>query len=179
MPLYSLYGSALGNIRWCPSLALGSLFKTKRYPQSLAVSFGPDCASLSCPTEFPSAKGPGVVHLISNCSASTTFTCLQKGLWCYWEGGIPGSPLQHSVKMVEGFLTPLSFSVTDYFQQCMVSSELAVRTCEEPTCVKGAALSFLVLMATLPKSQGSVEPEQPLLHLSLISLLSWFQWIRV
>ena len=37
--LFSLSGSAPGNIRWCPSLALGSLFKATSNAQFVAVSF--------------------------------------------------------------------------------------------------------------------------------------------
>ena len=39
LPLSSLSGSTPGNVRWCPSLALGSLFETASDPQSVAVSF--------------------------------------------------------------------------------------------------------------------------------------------
>ena len=36
--LSSHSGSAPGNVRWCPRLALGSLFQTTSDPQSVAVS---------------------------------------------------------------------------------------------------------------------------------------------
>ena len=39
LPLFSLSGSAPGDVSWCPSLTLGSLFETASDPQSVAVSF--------------------------------------------------------------------------------------------------------------------------------------------
>ena len=39
LPLFSLSGSAPGDVRWCPSLALGSLFKATNNPRSVAISF--------------------------------------------------------------------------------------------------------------------------------------------
>ena len=37
LPLSFLSGSALGDVRWCPSLTVGSLFKTTSDPQAVAV----------------------------------------------------------------------------------------------------------------------------------------------
>ena len=65
LALSSLSGSAPGNVRWCPSLALGSLFKTTNNPQSVAVTFRFGWSPLFCPACFPSAQGPGVVHLMT------------------------------------------------------------------------------------------------------------------
>ena len=39
LPLSSLCGCSSGDVRWCLSLALGSLFETTSDPQSMAVSF--------------------------------------------------------------------------------------------------------------------------------------------
>ena len=64
LPLSSLSGSAPSDARWCPSLALGSLFETTRDPLSVAVFFRFGQSPLFCPTGFPSAQGPGVVHLM-------------------------------------------------------------------------------------------------------------------
>ena len=61
IPLYSLSGSIHGNVRWCPSLALVSLFETTSNPVCeclLQIWFAP----LFCLASFPSAQGPGVVH---------------------------------------------------------------------------------------------------------------------
>ena len=63
-PLSSLSGSAPGNVRWCPSLALGSLFEAASDPQSVAVSFKFGWIPLFCPG-FPSALGPGLVLLMT------------------------------------------------------------------------------------------------------------------
>ena len=71
--------SYFGNVRWCPSLAVGSLFKATSDPQSVAVSFRLGSSSLFCLASFPSAQGPGVVHLMSESTTSTTPTCLQRG----------------------------------------------------------------------------------------------------
>ena len=65
LPLSSLSGSSPGNIRWCTSLALGSLFETKSDPQSVAVSFLFGWSPVFCPVRFPSIWGPGVVHLMT------------------------------------------------------------------------------------------------------------------
>ena len=120
LPLSSLPGATPGNVRWCPSLTLGSLFETTclRKSQSVPVSFRLHWFPLFFPTSFPSAQGPGVVHLKSESTASTTSTCLQRGLWCDQEGGIPGSPpggaIQFSGEMVGMFpchpTTPLCLS---------------------------------------------------------------------
>ena len=58
LSLSSLSGSALGNVRWYPSLALGNLFEVTSDPQSVAVSFRFGWSPLFCPAGFPSAQGP-------------------------------------------------------------------------------------------------------------------------
>ena len=73
-------GSVSGNVRWCPSVALGSLFKATSAPQSVAVSFRLGWSSQFCPADFLSAQGPGVVHLTSDNTSCTTPTCSQMGL---------------------------------------------------------------------------------------------------
>ena len=65
LPLSSLSGSTPGNIRWCPSLALGSLFETTSDPQSVAVSSRFGWNPLFCPARVSSALAPGVVHLMT------------------------------------------------------------------------------------------------------------------
>ena len=50
--LSSTSGSVCGNIRWCPNLALGSLFKATNYPQSVAFSFILGWSLLFCPAVF-------------------------------------------------------------------------------------------------------------------------------
>ena len=65
LPLSSLSGSIAGNVRWCPSLALGSLLETTSDPQSMALSFGLGWSPLFCSASFPSAQGPGVVHVMT------------------------------------------------------------------------------------------------------------------
>ena len=63
--LSSLSGSAPGNVRQCPSLALASLFKTTGDLYSVDVSFRFGLSPLFCPDSFPSAQSPGVVHLMT------------------------------------------------------------------------------------------------------------------
>ena len=64
LPLYFLSGSAPGNIRWCPSLDLGILFKTTSDPQSGSF-FQIWLDPLFCPALFASALGAEVVHLMT------------------------------------------------------------------------------------------------------------------
>ena len=65
LPLSSCSESAPGNVRWCPSLAIGSLFETTSNPQSVAVSFRFGCSPLFCPAGSLSTQGPGVLHLMT------------------------------------------------------------------------------------------------------------------
>ena len=65
LPLFSLSGSSPGNVRWCPRLALGTLFKSTSNPQSVALFFRCGWAPLFCPAAIPSAHGPVVVHLMT------------------------------------------------------------------------------------------------------------------
>ena len=53
LPLSSLPGSTPGNIRWCPSVPLGSLFETASDPQSVAVSLRFGWSPLFFPAGFP------------------------------------------------------------------------------------------------------------------------------
>ena len=65
LPQSSFFGSTPADVRWCPSLALGSLFETTRDPQSVGVSFRFGWSPLFCPASIPSAQGPGVVYLMT------------------------------------------------------------------------------------------------------------------
>ena len=56
--LFSLSGSAPGDVRWCPSLALGSLFETTSDPPSIAVSFRFGWSALFCPSGFSISTRP-------------------------------------------------------------------------------------------------------------------------
>ena len=58
LPLSSLSGSAPGDVRWCPSLALGSLFETTSDPPSIAVSFRFGWSALFCPSGFSISTRP-------------------------------------------------------------------------------------------------------------------------
>ena len=62
-PMSSLSVSVPGNVEWCPTLALGSLFNTTGDPLSVSVSFTLVWAPLFCPSSFPPAQDSGVVHL--------------------------------------------------------------------------------------------------------------------
>ena len=148
-------GSISGNIRWCPSPPLGSLFETTSNPQSVAISFKLGWSTLPCPPGILSTQDPGVVHLTSDSTAGTTSTCFQKGLL---EGGLPASPLGCAVqtlgKIVGVFPCPCatSWSTPVYFQQYIISDELAVHFMLGLIYVKGSALSYLVLLAALYKN---------------------------
>ena len=65
LPLSSLSGSAPATVRWCPGLALCSLFRTTSNPQSVTVSFSFGWSPLFHSAGFPSEQGPGVVHLMT------------------------------------------------------------------------------------------------------------------
>ena len=65
LPLFSLSGSSPGNVRWCPRLALGTLFKSTSNPQYVVVFFRFGWSPLFCSACFPSAQGPGMVHLMT------------------------------------------------------------------------------------------------------------------
>ena len=67
-----------GTVRYHPSVALGSLLLATSDPQSVVVSLSPGWSSLFCPACFPSAQGPGVVHLTSDSTSSGTSTCFQR-----------------------------------------------------------------------------------------------------
>ena len=58
-----LSGSNPGDVRWCPSLGLGSLFETTSDPQSVAVSFRLGWSPLFCPPGFPSAQDLSLIHI--------------------------------------------------------------------------------------------------------------------
>ena len=159
--VFSSYGSISGNVNWCPSPACGSLFRATSNLQSVVVSFRLGWSSLFCPAGFLSAQGPLVVHLTSDSTASSTHTCLQRGFWCNWEGGIPDShledALQPSGKMVGMFFCPcatrLDLSQIISNNEQFLMNQLSV-SCEEPTHVN----SCLVLMAALCKCGGWVGP---------------------
>ena len=64
LPLSSLSGSAPGDVRGCPSLALVSL----RLPAIHSLWLSPAGLAgppLFCSASFPSAHGPGMVHLMA------------------------------------------------------------------------------------------------------------------
>ena len=101
---FFLSGSASGNIRWCTSQALGKLFKAICDPQSVVVSFRLGWSPLFCPAGFPSAQGPGMVLLMSESTASTTSTCLQRRLLVQLGGQDPWlTPSRHCSVLVFPF----------------------------------------------------------------------------
>ena len=109
MPLSSLSGSTHDNVTWCLSLSLDSLFETASDPQSVAISFRLGWSLLVCPAGFPSAEGLGVVHLCLRALPVPPLPASRRGLWCYWEGEIPGSTpagaIQSPRKMIGVFPT--------------------------------------------------------------------------
>ena len=157
LPLSSLSGSALRKVRWCPSLALSSLFETTVcgclfqiclvptvLPRWLSISPGPRSGSFNDPRRLPVPSPP-----VSRC-----------GLWCDQEGGT----LVHPSAGVGCFslfrednrsvsMTPhhMSRSVPDLSnnEQFLVN-QLSI-SFEGPIYLKGAALSHLMKTAALSK----------------------------
>ena len=121
--LSSPSGSTPGNVRWCPSLALGNRVETTSdwslwlSPLCLA---GSHCSALA---GFPSVQGPGVVHLVSEITASTTSTCLQRAplvWWRRWNPWVTSGGHCSVFKEDGGSVSPpppaSGRSVPDYFQ---------------------------------------------------------------
>ena len=57
-------GSVSDNVRWCPRLALGSMFKATSNPQSVAVSFRFGCVHCSGLLVFINTRFKGGSHNI-------------------------------------------------------------------------------------------------------------------
>ena len=150
LPLSFLSGSAPGNVRWCPSLALGSLFKTISDPQSVTAA-----SDLSGPhfSALPAFHQPTVQEWFLNDpkwlsvpspSASRGFSGVMGRV------GTLGHPLGALFSLQgrwwEHFPTfsPQLWSVPASFQLCMVSAELVVYFLwGAKLCKRGS--SFLIL----------------------------------
>ena len=156
-----------GNVRWCPSLALGNLFKaTSSNPQSVAVSFRPGWSSLFRCASFPSAQGPGVVYLMSQSTASTTCPYLLRGPLVQLGGWIPWFAPEKSCSVFkedDGSVFPTLLTSPLHVLVCprlfpkmysfwWISYPFPMRG----QCVKVSALSCLALTATLYMSWGLV-----------------------
>ena len=131
LPLSSSSGSAPGNVSWCPSLALGSLFMATSKLLSVAVSFTLGWSSQICPAGFLSAQGPGIVHPLSESTACTTSTCPQMGLLVrlggcnsWFSPGRGCSVFRDGGGYVPQSLHHTSWSAPDCFQQCVDSDEV-------------------------------------------------------
>lgn len=103
--LSSPSGSISGNVRWCPSVALGRMFEAISNPQSVTVLFSFGLSSLFCSADFLSAQHPGVGHLMSNGTVIPPPPASRGGFQCEVKGGNTGTPLRgtfQSSGIIEG-----------------------------------------------------------------------------
>ena len=133
LPLSSLSGSIPGNVLWCPNLALGGLFKTTSDPQTVGISFRFGWIPLFYPARFPTALDPGVVPLMTREDCQHLLHLPPDVIsGVIRRVGTLGHSREHYSVFSEdgGSVSPsshhMSWSVSDSFQQCMVSGELAV-----------------------------------------------------
>ena len=80
LPLSSLSGYAPDDVRWCPTLALSSLFKITSDLQCVVVCFRFGQSLLFCPACFPSALGPGVILLVTQENCLSLLHLLPEGV---------------------------------------------------------------------------------------------------